>query len=104
MFTGDAEKRSEEEILAKYSKDAISCDVLKVGHHGSTTSSSEAFLDAVDPKYAVISCGEGNDYGHPHAETIAKLKARNIEYFITTETGTVIFETNGEKLTVKTEK
>lgn len=104
MLTGDAEEHSESEILAKYSSDMIACDVLKVGHHGSTTSSSEAFLDAVKPKYAVISCGEGNDYGHPHAETISKLKARNIEYFITTESGTVVFVSNGEKVAVRTEK
>ena len=101
MLTGDAESHSEEEILARFSSDMLKCDVLKVGHHGSTTSSSEAFLDAVAPKYAIISCGDGNDYGHPHAETISKLNARGSQYIVTYEYGTVVFETDGETLTLR---
>lgn len=68
MFDGDAEVLSEQEILDKGYVD--NSDVLKLGHHGSRTASSEAFLDKVKPKYAIISCGKENDYGHPHDETL----------------------------------
>lgn len=65
LFTGDAENGEENTITAD-----IDCDVLKVGHHGSSTSTSRAFLIAASPEYAVISCGMGNSYGHPHTETL----------------------------------
>ena len=69
---GDAEAQAEEDIAA--SGLPLSADVLKVGHHGSSTSTSNAFLQAVSPAWAVISCGEGNSYGHPHEETLKKLE------------------------------
>ena len=70
LFTGDAETKVENEILSKgYNVDV---DVLKVGHHGSDTSSSTNFLKKVTPKYAIIQVGENNEYGHPHNETINK--------------------------------
>lgn len=69
---GDAEAQAEEDIAA--SGLPLSADVLKVGHHGSSTSTSNAFLQAVAPAWAVISCGEGNSYGHPHEETLKKLE------------------------------
>ena len=69
---GDAEAQAEEDIAA--SGLTLSADVLKVGHHGSSTSTSNAFLQAVSPAWAVISCGEGNSYGHPHEETLKKLE------------------------------
>lgn len=58
----------------------LSADVLKVGHHGSHTSTSEEFLNKVNLKYAVISCGKGNDYGHPHKETMETLKSKTFQY------------------------
>ncbi len=67
MFTGDMEKDYERELIDRYSEGKLSCDVLKVGHHGSSTSSCDEFLDAVDPFLAVISCSEDNEYGHPHS-------------------------------------
>ena len=70
LFTGDAEKTSEDEMLAHYSAKTLSSTVLKVGHHGSKTSSSAAFLQAVDPQWAVISVGKGNDYGLPSDKTL----------------------------------
>ena len=71
LFTGDAEDISENEMLtANYD---LKADVLKVGHHGSSSSSTRPFLKAVSPKYAVISVGKDNDYGHPHKETINRL-------------------------------
>ena len=68
LFTGDAEAESEEQIDGD-----VRVDVLKIGHHGSQTSTSDFFLQKVSPTYAVISCGEGNSYGHPHPETLKKL-------------------------------
>ncbi len=77
LFTGDAENISENEILNKNYD--IKADVLKVGHHGSNSSTSTEFLKAVNPKYAVIQVGENNKYGHPHAEVIDRLQQHNIE-------------------------
>lgn len=96
LFTGDAEELSEKEIL-KTGAD-LSADVLKVGHHGSSTSTSKAFLNAVSPQYAVISCGKDNDYGHPHKETIEKLK--NINTYITKDNGNIIISSDSEKINV----
>ena len=70
LFEGDAEQESEQKIL-KSGAD-VKADVLKVGHHGSRTATSDEYLKAVSPKYAVISCGKNNDYGHPHKETLEK--------------------------------
>ena len=95
LFTGDAEKLSENEITAD-----VSADVLKVGHHGSSTSSSDKFIKRVNPEYAVISCGEGNSYGHPHKETIKTLNKYDIEVFRTDTMGTIIAQTDGESLEI----
>ncbi len=100
LLTGDAEEQSEKEMLA--SGVSLAVDVLKVGHHGSSSSTSTAFLDAVSPKYAVISCGAGNDYGHPHAETLRKLSGTQI--FRTDLDGSIVFTTDGENLRVSAEK
>ncbi|ATD57238.1 MBL fold protein [Clostridium chauvoei] len=101
IFTGDAERLSEREILNKQLD--ISADVLKLGHHGSRTSTSTKFLDAVNPKYAVVSAGEGNDYGHPNNETIEKLNKRNIEILRTDKSGTIIAISDGNKITFNCE-
>ena len=96
LFTGDAEALSESEILqGGYD---IKADVLKVGHHGSRTSSTDVFLDKVSPKYAVISCEKGNDYGHPHKATMDKLKSRNIPVYRTDEAGTIVATSNGKEI------
>ncbi|MBW6409376.1 ComEC/Rec2 family competence protein [Clostridium weizhouense] len=97
VFTGDAEALSENEILSKQLD--ISGDVLKLGHHGSHSSTSQAFLDKVNPKYAIISCGKDNDYGHPHKETMDKLNAKNINVFRTDLEGTIIATSNGNDIT-----
>ncbi|MCY6369608.1 ComEC/Rec2 family competence protein [Clostridium ganghwense] len=96
LFTGDAEGASEKEIL-KGGYD-IKVDVLKVGHHGSRTSTIDAFLKKVSPKYAVISCGKENKYGHPHKETIQKLKDKNIQLYRTDKSGTIIAISNGSEI------
>ena len=88
LFTGDASVKTEEKILEKYNVD---CDILKVGHHGSNTSTSEKFLKAASPNEAIISCGEKNSYGHPHQEIIDRLKKYNIKIRRTDEEGTICY-------------
>lgn len=100
LFTGDAEKESEFEMLEN-NADLSSC-VLKVGHHGSTTSTTNQFLRAVYPKIAVIEVGDGNSYGHPHEETIGKLTG--IRVYRTDINGTVTVSCNGSDIKVHTEK
>lgn len=96
LFTGDAQTLSENEILAK-SFD-VSADVLKLGHHGSHTSTSTTFLDKVHPKYAIVSCGKDNDYGHPHDITMKKLEKMHIPLYRTDETGTIICTSDGKNI------
>jgi len=93
LLTGDAEDVSEEEMLKKGYD--LKADVLKVGHHASKSSTTPKFLNAVSPKYAVISVGKGNKYGHPGKKTIKRLKDRNIEIYRTDKDGTVIFKSDG---------
>nr|WP_303244355.1 ComEC/Rec2 family competence protein [uncultured Cellulosilyticum sp.] len=97
LLMGDAEKEVEEEILSKLEQ----VDLLKVGHHGSRTSTSEAFLEKVNPTYAVITCGTGNSYGHPHQETLDKLQG--IEIHRTDECGSIIFKSTGHGITTDCE-
>lgn len=97
LFTGDAEEEAEADLL-KEGLD-VHADVLKAGHHGSSTSTSDAFLEAVAPEYAVISCGEGNKYGHPHAETMNKFRQNGITVYRTDEQGTVIASSDGSAIT-----
>lgn len=95
LFTGDAEEYAEDLITGD-----VDSDVLKVGHHGSSTSTGEAFLERVSPSYAVISCGLGNSYGHPHAETIEKLGG--IPVFRTDEMGTIVATSDGSEISFRT--
>ncbi len=101
LFTGDAEKKSENDMMNNNFN--LEADVLKVGHHGSKTSTSSAFLRKVDPKYAVICVGEDR-YNLPKKITIDKLTKRNIKIFRTDCNGTVVFSTDGNKISVFTEK
>lgn len=94
LFTGDAESVSEEEMLSR-DYESLSSDVLKVGHHGSGSSSTADFLSAVDPDYAVISCGAGNSYGHPHNEALERLSDTGAEVYRTDEQGTVTISCDG---------
>ncbi|MBP3379349.1 MAG: MBL fold metallo-hydrolase [Ruminococcus sp.] len=102
IFTGDAEKQAEEQILESYPLRHI--DVYKTGHHGSDTSSSEKFLEAISPDYAVISCGEGNSYGHPDDVTMEKLEKYTDKIYRTDLCGTVVITTDGENISVSTER
>lgn len=97
LFTGDAEAESESEILrVGYN---LKSDVLKVGHHGSSSSTTPAFLKAVSPKYAVISVGKDNKYGHPHPETLAKLAEAGVQVFRTDLQGTIVVISDGKTIT-----
>ena len=100
LLTGDAEKTVEKELVrGSYN---LSADILKCGHHGSSSSSCSEFLDAVSPDAAIISCGKNNDYGHPHKETISALKYRNIPTWRTDLSGTVIAVSDGEQISITT--
>jgi competence protein ComEC len=99
---GDAEKEVEEEILA--TGKALDAVILKLGHHGSSTSTSEAFLDAVSPTYGIICSGEGNKYGHPHQETTTLLNRKGIVYYDTKEVGTITCLSTGDGITIETER
>ena len=102
LFTGDAERPSEYDMAD--SDEKLSATVLKVGHHGSNTSSTYVFLRKVMPTYAVISCGRDNSYGHPHAEVLSRLADVGATVYRTDERGTITCRSNGEKVTFKTEK
>lgn len=103
LFTGDAEAPVEEQLLASHAD--VSCDVLKLGHHGSSTSNTEPFLTAAAPQYAVAECGYQNSYGHPHRETVALCRALGIELLRTDKHGDVVFLVADDgAITVKKEK
>ena len=96
LFTGDAEETAEKDILqAGYD---LQADVLKVGHHGSSTSTSAEFLEAVSPSYGVISCGKDNKYGHPHQSALDRLSAAGVQVLRTDEMGTVILQSDKEQI------
>lgn len=100
LFTGDISSKVEKKILNK----DLKSDVLKVAHHGSDYSSTDEFLDLVNPKYAVISVGENNIYNHPSGSTLLKLNDRNIKLYRTDTLGTIIMSSDGNNITIKTIK
>ena len=102
LFTGDAEKETEASILQAHSKDVKSL-VLKAPHHGSHSSSTPEYLKAVQPEVCLISCGAGNDYGHPHKETLAAYQKIKAKVFETDKNGTITITTDGKTYDVKGE-
>ena len=98
MFMGDASIITEKEILSKYNLPDI--DVLKVGHHGSKTSSSIDFIDVINPKYSIISVGKKNRYGHPNNEVLDVLS--NSKIYRTDQDGSVMFRIKNNKLKIET--
>lgn len=95
LFTGDAEKAEEDGIWTN-----IKCDVLKIGHHGSNSSTSANFLKKTEPTYAVISCGLHNSYGHPTDTVLKRLADRNIKTYRTDLQGTIVMTSDGKTVTV----
>ena len=101
LFTGDLEKEQEARLLEKF-PDALRSTVLKVGHHGSKTSTSAPFLAAVAPRWAVIEVGAGNRFGHPAKETLDALRDAGAETYRTDKDGAIVFHTDGETMRVET--
>lgn len=97
LITGDAEKEAESDMIKEGHN--LKADILRLGHHGSNTSSTEEFLDKVDPAYAIISLGKDNTYGHPDMEVMDSLAKRNIVALRTDELGSIVLQTDGEKVT-----
>ena len=97
LFTGDAGEDAERDMLE--TDIGLSADVLKAGHHGSRTSTSGKFFEAVSPSCAVISCGEDNSYGHPHAETLNTFRMNGVKVYRTDEDGTIVAVSDGKKVT-----
>ncbi len=102
LFTGDAGTKAERALLESGAD--LTADVLKLGHHGSSTSTSEKFLQAVDPSVALITCGEGNSYGHPHAETVSLLRERGITAYRTDLNGDITILCDGDAMDITTER
>lgn len=99
MLTGDAETPAETDMLKKRNVD-YSADILKVGHHGSKTSTSEKWLKAVHPQFVVVSCGLDNDYGHPHKSIVNRLEDFGVEYYRTDLEGHILFKSDGSEVTL----
>lgn len=101
LFTGDMEREQEEALLRH--ADRLHADILKVGHHGSSTSSTEAFVDAVSPRLALVSVGNGNTYGHPSAAVIDRLRAHRARVMRTDDDGTVVVRVRDGWIRVSTD-
>ncbi len=101
-FTGDASTKTEKEFIDNYqtaitsTPSVFDCNILKVGHHGSDTSSSQAFLDVIKPEIAIISCGKDNKYGHPKSSVVNRLEAMSITIHRTDEEGSIVFSSSDD--------
>lgn len=97
VFSGDAPQGVEQHVTSYYGR-LLKSDVLKLGHHGSKTSTVEQFLAALAPEFAVVSAGCGNQYGHPHREVLERVEAFGAHVFSTCDGGTIVFESDGEQV------
>ena len=102
LLTGDAQEAAENRLLED--NISIKCDVLKIGHHGSMYSSSEEFLEAASPSLAMISCGRGNRYSHPHDITLLRLKEAGVQFTRTDTNGNVTYRIDEKEITVETDR
>ncbi len=102
LFTGDAEISTEDIVLSQNNN--LNCDILKVGHHGSSTSTSSNFLSSANPSVAIISVGKNNSYGHPTSETLSLLNSFNIRTLRTDINGTIIAISDGKNINISTVK
>ena len=98
FFTGDAEEKTESKLMEYYDRTILKSDLYKVGHHGSSTSSGERFIQAVEPRYAVICCGRDNTYGHPHGAVLSRLESVGAEVLRTDIEGEIVFISDGVTL------
>ena len=101
IIAADAEFAAEQMMLS--SGLPLKADVLRIGHHGSRTATCEEFLETVSPSFAVISCGRGNDYGHPHRPTLSRLQKRNITLFRTDLQGNILCRSDGKTVAFSTD-
>ena len=99
MLTGDAEDVSEEEMLARYPESELKCNFYKAAHHGARESNTAEFLKAVSPEIIAVSCGEGNSYGHPHAEAMARFEDTGAVIYRTDLLGRLVFRSDGTTVT-----
>lgn len=105
LLMGDAGKQVEQELLDdNYFGECDNPDVLKVGHHGSKTATSDAFVERVRPRYGIISAGKNNDYGHPHLEVLEVLERNNVEALRTDVSGSIHFLFRDDGMVIETEK
>ncbi|MDQ0338866.1 beta-lactamase superfamily II metal-dependent hydrolase [Caldalkalibacillus uzonensis] len=102
LFTGDAGQASEQEMIARGHQ--LQADIFQLGHHGSSTSNGEEFLQAVKPKVAIYSAGQDNSYGHPHREVVQLISSLNIPLYGTAEHGTIWVITDGAEFSVDYER
>ncbi len=102
LMTGDAEQKIEKEIIKNYP--TLNATILKIGHHGSSTSSYEEFISQISPETAIIQCGLNNSYGHPHEETISVLDSLNIPYYRSDISGNITISCTADSYTVSTER
>lgn len=100
VFTGDLEEEGEDRLLQK-SRLPEQITVLKAGHHGSATSSSQAFLEKLSPGAVLISCGEDNPYGHPHKEALERFRKAGSRIYLTAERGALTIRTDGKRVSIK---
>lgn len=103
LLCGDAEELAEKRMLDTYPRSMLQANVLKLGHHGSSSSTGYSFFLAVDPDFAVVSCGAGNDYGHPHLETLSLLYDTRTALYRTDCDGTITFLLDGTNVSVETQ-
>lgn len=104
LFTGDIEEVAEKAILSEYGRtgaNILNSTILKVAHHGSKTSSTLEFINAVNPKYALIGVGKNNKFGHPSDITISNLQSLNVQIYRTDQVGEIMIKTNGEKCKIE---
>lgn len=103
LFTGDIEEIAEKAILSKYvnKQEMLNADILKVAHHGSKTSSIKEFINAVNPKYAVIGVGKDNKFGHPSEKTLETLNNKNVKVYRTDISGEIMIIIDGDSVKVK---
>ncbi len=98
LFTGDADLATEKRLIETYGRAHLDCDIYKVGHHGSNTSTGVDFLQSLSPEYALISCGRGNSFGHPHGEVLLRLEQLGITVLRTDLEGEILLMTDGREI------
>lgn len=98
IFTGDLDAGGELRLIETYGSEQLASQLCKVGHHGSSSSSTKEWISAVSPQWAVISCERGNEYGHPHGEVISRWESSGVSVLRTDRDGEIVFECDGKEI------